>query len=117
MTLKKLEGFFEDHVARLHAQGIAKSDAKVIVSVRPPQGGFSERCLLEGYGERAFLRMNSNSYLGLSLHPRLIEAEARTAELFGTGLGCPSRKLVAFDIAHLFRSGKSSTNVGYPPDD
>jgi glycine C-acetyltransferase len=31
--------------------------------------------------------MNSNSYLGLSLHPKVIEAEARTAEQFGTGPG------------------------------
>ncbi len=43
--------------------------------------------MLEGYGDRAFLRMNSNSYLGLSLHPRVIEAEARAAELFGGGPG------------------------------
>ncbi len=87
MTLEKLQGYFEDHVAGLRAKGIAKGDEKIIVGLRPAQGGLSERYLLEGYGERAFLRMNSNSYLGLSLHPRLIEAEARAAELFGTGPG------------------------------
>ena len=85
MTLQKLQGFFEDHVAGLHAKGIAKGDEKIIVGLKPPQDGFSERYLLEGYSGRAFLRMNSNSYLGLSLHPRVIEAEARAAELFGTG--------------------------------
>ena len=31
--------------------------------------------------------MNSNSYLGLSLHRQLLETEARTAEQFGTGPG------------------------------
>jgi glycine C-acetyltransferase len=87
MSLEKLQGYFADYVAELHAKGIAKGDEKIIVGLRPPQDGFSERYLLEGYGERAFMRMNSNSYLGLSLHPRLIEAEARAAELFGTGPG------------------------------
>lgn len=87
MPLQKLREVFEGHVAGLHEKGIAKGDEKIIVGIRPPQGGFGERYLLEGYGERAFLRMNSNSYLGLSLHPRLIEAETRAAELFGTGPG------------------------------
>jgi glycine C-acetyltransferase len=87
MTLQKLQGFFEDHVAELHAKGIAKADEKVIVGLKPPRDGLGERYLLEGYGDRAFLRMNSNSYLGLSMHPRVIDAEARIAELFGTGPG------------------------------
>ena len=87
MTLQKLQGFFEDHVAGLHAKGVAKGDEKVVVGLRPPQDGFSERYLLQGFDGRGFLRMNSNSYLGLSLHPRVIEAEARAAESFGTGPG------------------------------
>jgi glycine C-acetyltransferase len=87
MTLQKLQSFLEDHVAGLHAKGIAKGDEKIIVGLKPAQDGFSERYLLDGYSDRAFLRMNSNSYLGLSLHPRVIDAEARTAELFGTGPG------------------------------
>ena len=87
MTLQKLKGFFEDHVAGLHAKGIAKGNEKIIVGLKTAQGGFCERYLLEGCSDRAFLRMNSNSYLGLSLHPRLIEAEARAAQLYGTGPG------------------------------
>jgi len=87
MTLQKLQSFFEDHVAGLHAKGIAKGDEKIIVGLKPAQDGFSERFFLEGYTGRAFLRMNSNAYLGLSLHPRVIEAEARAAELYGTGPG------------------------------
>ena len=43
--------------------------------------------ILKGYGERGFLRMNSNSYLGLALHRKLIETEAQAAEQFGTGPG------------------------------
>ncbi len=87
MSLDKVRQTFADHVAELHEKGIAKGDEKVIVGLRPPHEGFSERYLLEGYGERTFLRMNSNSYLGLSLHPQLIAAESNTAERFGTGPG------------------------------
>lgn len=87
MSLEKLQGYFADYVAGLYAKGMAKGDEKIITGLQPAQGGFSERYFLEGYRDRAFLRMNSNSYLGLSLHPSLIEAEARAAELFGTGPG------------------------------
>ena len=87
MTLKKLESCFADHVAELRAKGIAKGDEKIITGLQPAKAGLSERYLLKGFGGRAFLRMNSNSYLGLSLHPKVIDAEARAAEQFGTGPG------------------------------
>ena len=35
--------------------------------------------LLVGRGRRPFSRMNSNSYLGMSLRPELIEAEEAAA--------------------------------------
>ncbi len=87
MTLEKLKAYFADHVAELQAKGVAKGDEHVVTGMQPAQAGFSERYFLKGFGERAFLRMNSNSYLGLSLHPKVIEAEARAAEQFGTGPG------------------------------
>jgi glycine C-acetyltransferase len=42
---------------------------------------------LEGKGERAFLRFNTNSYLGLSLDPEVIEAEELGSRRFGAGPG------------------------------
>lgn len=87
MSTHKLQSLFSAHVAGLRSKGVAKGDEKIITGVVPAQGGFSERYLLQGYGARAFLRMNSNSYLGLALHPALIEAEAKAAETFGTGPG------------------------------
>jgi glycine C-acetyltransferase len=59
----------------------------LITGIQTAAGGFSERYYLEGYGDRAFLRMNSNSYLGLALHRQVIASEARAAEQFGTGPG------------------------------
>jgi len=87
MSLEKIRDQLARHVTQLKQKGFAKGDEKIIVAVRPATDGFSERYKLDGYADRAFLRMNSNSYLGLSLHPRLIGAEAHAAEAFGTGPG------------------------------
>jgi glycine C-acetyltransferase len=87
MSLQKIEGQLATHVAELQARGTAKGKEKIITSVKAAEAGFSERYYLAGYGDRAFLRMNSNSYLGLALHRQLIETEAKTAEQFGTGPG------------------------------
>jgi glycine C-acetyltransferase len=87
MALKKIEDLLTKHVAELKANGTAKGTEKVITSIKAAAGGFSERYYLAGYGDRAFLRMNSNSYLGLALHRQLIESEAQAAEQFGTGPG------------------------------
>ena len=87
MSLERIRNRFVDHVSQLRAKGIAKGDEYVVTGVRPAESGLSERYFLENFGDRAFLRMNSNSYLGLSLHPKVIEAEARAAERFGTGPG------------------------------
>ena len=40
-----------------------------------------------GYKDRPFLRMNSNSYLGLAVHSKIIRAETKAVEQFGTGPG------------------------------
>jgi glycine C-acetyltransferase len=87
MSLQKIEGQFTKHVAELQAKGTAKGKEKIITGIKAAEGGASERYYLEGYGDRAFLRMNSNSYLGLSLHRQLIATEAKAAERFGTGPG------------------------------
>ena len=87
MSLEKIRSRFAEHVSQLRAKGVAKGDEHVVTGMRAAQAGFSERYFLEGFGDRAFLRMNSNSYLGLSLHPKVIEAEACAAEQFGTGPG------------------------------
>jgi glycine C-acetyltransferase len=87
MSLQKLTGQFAAQVAELEAKGTAKGKEKIVTGLKAAAGGFSERYYLAGYGDRAFLRMNSNSYLGLALHRQVIEAEARAAERFGTGPG------------------------------
>ncbi len=87
MSLKKLEPLLTDKLAELQQQGLCKGNEKVITGMKAAADGFGPRYFLEGYGDRAFLRMNSNSYLGLAMHPLVIKAEAAAAEKFGTGPG------------------------------
>lgn len=87
MSLDKIKPQFAKYLAELESKGILKSKENIISDIKSAEQGYSERYLLEGYGDRAFLRMNSNGYLGLGMHPLVIEAEAKAAEQFGTGPG------------------------------
>jgi len=87
MSLKKLEPLLTDKLTELQQQGLCKGNEKVVTGIKAAADGFGPRYFLQGYGDRAFLRMNSNSYLGLATHPLVIEAEAAAAEKFGTGPG------------------------------
>jgi len=87
VSLDKIEPQLTKYLAGLESKGILKGEEKVIANIKPAEQGFCERYYLDGYSDRAFLRMNSNSYLGLALHPQVIEAEAKAAEQFGTGPG------------------------------
>jgi glycine C-acetyltransferase len=85
MSLEKIESQLSDYLAELEANGILKGNEKIITGITASADGFSERYTLAGYGTREFLRMNSNGYLGLALHPEVIRAEATAAEQFGAG--------------------------------
>lgn len=87
MALNKLNNTLSEQVKALEASGRAKGEEKVITKVIPARDGKGPRYLLEGYGDKEFIRMNSNSYLGLSLRPDMIEAEEQGAVSFGVGPG------------------------------
>jgi glycine C-acetyltransferase len=86
MPHDRLDSVLAARVAELEASGTAKGQEYVIDDVLPPADGFSRRYLLEG-GTRGFLRMNSNSYLGLSHHPAVLDAEEKASRKFGAGPG------------------------------
>ena len=52
-----------------------KGDESVICGVIPARDGGGPRYLLEGEGDKPFLRMNSNSYLAMSFRPKLLHAK------------------------------------------
>jgi glycine C-acetyltransferase len=87
MPLDRVTEVLRGQVAELEAKGTAKGAETVVTRVIPPSGDRGPRFLLEGEGEREFIRMNSNSYLGMSLRPELIEAEEEAVRAYGTGPG------------------------------
>lgn len=87
MSLDRVSRILDARLDELRQKGISKGAEHIISGVKPAAGGRGPLCYLEGYGNREFLRMNSNSYLGLSLHPEVIAAEEKAAREFGAGPG------------------------------
>ena len=130
MSLERLDALVTGKLAELAARGALKGPERIITGVNAGDGGGSPRYLLADCGDRAFLRMNANSYLGLAFHPRVIEAHARATERFGVGPGAVrfisgtyrshvelERKLAAFHgrDAAMIMSAAYATVMGVLP--
>ncbi|TFH66207.1 MAG: aminotransferase class I/II-fold pyridoxal phosphate-dependent enzyme [Gemmatimonadales bacterium] len=87
MPLDRLTKVLRDHVSELEAKGTAKGAELVVTKAIPPSGNRGPRFLLEGEGKKEFLRMNSNSYLGMSLRPEIMRAEEEGTARYGAGPG------------------------------
>ena len=87
MPNDRLRAVLRDHVASLEDTGTAKGSESVVVEVRPAKGARGPRFLLADEGDKEFIRMNSNSYLGLGLHPAVVRAEEEATRAFGAGPG------------------------------
>lgn len=87
MPLDRITAVLRDHVANLEELGTAKGAEKVVTRVLPPTPDRGPRFMLRGEGEKEFLRMNSNSYLGLSLRPEIMKAEEEGTTRYGAGPG------------------------------
>ncbi len=86
MPHQRLDDTLAAEVSALRDTGTAKGREAVIVGVEPGKGGLGPRFTLDG-SEQRFLRMNSNSYLGLSRHPAVVGAEEAATREFGAGPG------------------------------
>ncbi|MFW5951760.1 MAG: aminotransferase class I/II-fold pyridoxal phosphate-dependent enzyme [Gemmatimonadota bacterium] len=87
MPLDKLIPVLDDHITSLESEGRAKGDEAVVTRVLKPEGDRGPRFFLRGQGEKEFIRMNSNSYLGMGLREEVIEAEEAGSRAFGAGPG------------------------------
>ncbi|MDH5589472.1 MAG: aminotransferase class I/II-fold pyridoxal phosphate-dependent enzyme [Gemmatimonadota bacterium] len=87
MPLDRLKDALDAHVAGLEAAGTTKGSEAVVVAVKPAEGTRGPRFLLRGEGDREFIRMNSNSYMGLGLRPEVMKAEEAATAAFGAGPG------------------------------
>src|SRR5690625_7523592 len=70
---------------KLEQAGTAKGAEHVVKGTVPGGEGRAPRYSLAGYPGRAFLRMNSNSYLALGQHDELIRSEEETIRAVGVG--------------------------------
>ena len=86
MPIERAENALRRHLDALKEAGTAKGAEQVFTGVVPPRDGKGPRFRLAGE-EREFLRMNSNSYLGLSLHPEVVRAEEEASRELGAGPG------------------------------
>ncbi len=87
MPLDRLIDVLDREVRELEEQNRAKGAEAVVTAVLPPEGDRGPRVRLEGEGDREFIRMNSNSYLGMSLRPEVMEAEEEATRALGSGPG------------------------------
>lgn len=99
MSLEQLNAYCTSKLAELKEKGTHKGAEKVIAKIALPDwikegrlptpaedGNFGPRYFLTG-DEKAYLLMNSNSYLGLALHPKVMAAEEAGVKHYGTGPG------------------------------
>ncbi|HEY4607390.1 MAG TPA: aminotransferase class I/II-fold pyridoxal phosphate-dependent enzyme [Acidimicrobiia bacterium] len=86
MPHDRLDTVLASEVAALVEAGTSKGPEAVISAVEPGRGEHGPRVRLAGL-EQSFLRMNSNSYLGLSRHPSVVAAEEAATRAFGAGPG------------------------------
>jgi len=85
MPLNKLEEVVRESLNELEEKGTLKGEELVITGVKGGEEGAPRYKVAGREGE--FLKMNSNSYLGLHLHEDVIAAEEKSSERFGTGPG------------------------------
>ena len=85
MGIDRLERMLATDLEARARAGRRKEAEAVIVGVLPAESERGPRVLLAGEGDRPFLRMNANGYLGLAYHPEVIAAEERAARAFGAG--------------------------------
>ncbi|MBI4118140.1 MAG: aminotransferase class I/II-fold pyridoxal phosphate-dependent enzyme [Parcubacteria group bacterium] len=87
MPTEKLAHVFSAKLRELGATGTLKGNEHVVSAVVPAKDGTGPRVMLLGHGDRTFLKMNSNSYLGLDCDERVITAEVEATHRFGVGPG------------------------------
>jgi glycine C-acetyltransferase len=85
MPTDRLDQLLMERVGDLERAGTAKNRETVITGILRPTGADGPRYLLAGEGDRPFIRMNSNGYLGMALRSEIIAAEEQAARMFGTG--------------------------------
>jgi glycine C-acetyltransferase len=87
MPRDRFEANLSRAVAELERTGTAKGTELEITRVLPAAAEKGPRCNLAGEGDKQYLRMNSNGYLGMAGRADVIAAEEAATRAFGAGPG------------------------------
>lgn len=87
MGLKKLEDVLRVRLDHLKSEGRLKGKEVIITDIRKAKGNQGPRYFLKEREGKPFIRMNSNSYLGLSLRKDVVSRGKEATRQFGTGPG------------------------------
>jgi glycine C-acetyltransferase len=131
MPIHGLTKLLSGHLQQMERNGRLKGRESVVVGFVPSKDGRGPRFLIKDEGDKLFLRMTSNSYLGMALRSEIVEAEERAAVDYGTGPGAVrfisgtwsphvalERRLAAFHrraAAMLFSSAYAAVMGLIPP--
>ena len=112
MSLDALDASLVQDVAALQREGRAKAPERIISGYVPAAGARGPRYTLQGR-DGVFLRMNSNSYLSLSHHPRMLHAADEAARIFGAGPGAV-RFIDGTSVHHVALEARIAAFTGRP---
>ena len=87
MPHDRLQQTLRAELTKLDGEGRRKGAETAIAGVLPAKDGKGPRYLIAGAGDKQFLRMNANNYLGLSLQQAVVAAEDEGVKRFGAGPG------------------------------
>lgn len=87
MAISNLVKVLDQELEDLKTKGTAKGKELIVEKAIKPQGEKGPRFLLKGFGNKEFIRMNSNSYLGMQFNEEVTAAEENAASSFGVGPG------------------------------
>jgi len=87
MGLERLEKALRESLQDLEQEGRLKGREMIITDIRKAKGEEGPRYFLKGREGKPYIRMNSNSYLGLSLRKEMVSPGKEATLQFGTGPG------------------------------
>jgi glycine C-acetyltransferase len=87
MPMNNFAALMQAGIDELTKAGTTKGDELVITEIVRATGEKGPRLKLHGYGDKEFVRMNANSYLGMSLRDAVVEAEEKASRTYGVGPG------------------------------
>jgi glycine C-acetyltransferase len=87
MSLTKLNAALQANLDDLRATGRDKGAEMIIEKIIKADGDKGPRYIINGHDGKEFIKMNANSYLGMSMVPEVIEAEEKAAQEYGVGPG------------------------------